>query len=125
MAEKSYEQVMESINNRNAVYINDVIYAICNKYGVEDLKDWVQMDNMIDFLRDTDPELAPLLTKWLNIKPQHIPQEYNEWLKMLDYKNNPNALPYVRNLIIRVHIQNFIHGDIEDIEEDTTIEEVS
>lgn len=125
MAGKTYEEKLKYLNKKNSVFISDVMYGICNKYGKEDLMNWVKLDNMIDFLRDTDPELAPLLTKWLNLKVQHIPHEYKEWLKMMDYKNNPNVLPYVRNLIIRVHIQGFIHGGIVDIEEDTTIEEVS
>jgi hypothetical protein len=108
MAGKTYEQKLEFMNNRNSVFISDLVFAICNKYGVDDLRQWVQKENMLEFLKDIDPELTPILTKWLNLKVKHIPHEYREWLNLMDNKKDPQVNMYIKNLIIRFHIMGFI-----------------
>jgi len=107
--------ILGSIKHRKKCYIHEMARALTLRYGVEDLKEWVQDEHMLDTLAAIDPDIEILL-KYL-YKNTRLSFDYQTLFKGMNLKE-PATKAYCINLAVREMVLSALQGT--DLEEEYT-----
>lgn len=116
--EQKFKGILRSVRYRKKCYIQEMARALTLRYGVEDLKEWVNIDNMLDFLAANDSDIEILL-KYLHNNPR-MSQGYLSLFRGMDLKD-PATKAYCINLAVRELVLSALEygadlNSLEDVE---------
>ena len=120
--EQKFKGILRSVKYRKKCYIPEMARALLLRYGIEDLKEWVQMPDMLDTLEANDPDIEILL-KYLHNNPR-MSQGYLHLFRGMDLQD-PATKGYCLNLAVRLLILEVIEDstDIDSLLSDEDTEE--
>lgn len=119
--EQKFKGVLRIVKYRKKCYIQELAKALCLRYGVEDLKEWVQDVSMLDTLAALDTDIATML-KYL-YKNHRFTADYSGLFMGMDFKD-PAIRQYCYNLAVRELVLSVLQ-DGTDLEEYETEGEVA